>query len=310
MKLLRSIFIYVVISVAFAKFANAGDNGQIVIYINSEKFSSLLIEKWITEYAVINPNIQIKWADKNNEDVDLSFVTNEKTDIDTESGKEITYVGRYALLPVTTKENPVYGLIAKKRWNKKELKKLFFIEDDFDGEESKKEIAFREKVTIYSSNNSTSGTALFSTYFGYSPNNLRGKRIAGDDIYLLNAIRKDNTGITFNNLSYIYDLNGRRLKDKIAILPLDIKKDQFEAINSENLDKTLTLLENEKVELIPVQSIGFVYDKEDKENTKDFLKWVITDGQKYNHEYGFLSLDEKTLNNQKQQLEYKLLTTN
>jgi hypothetical protein len=71
---------------------------------------------------------------------------------------------------------------------------------------------------------------------------------------------------------------------------------------------TITLLEEQKVELIPVQNIGFTYNK--KDSVKDFLKWIITDGQKYNHEYGFLNIDEKTQGYQKKQLESKLLTTN
>jgi hypothetical protein len=302
MKTFNRIF-FTIISVAVATFVNAGDNEFNVIYINSAKFSFPLIEKWISEYAGINPAVRIKLADNNSKDVDLTFVAIEKSTLDAD--KEITYVGRYALLPITTKENPVYEQIAKKKWNKKELKQLFFIEEQ--DEEPKKESAIQQSVNIYSGNNTTSGAVLFSSHFGYYPANLRGKRIAGDDIFLLNAIQKDNTGITFNNLSYIYDLNGRRLKDKIAIFPLDVKKEQLQTINSGNLDETLALLENEKIELIPIQNIGFVYDKDGKD-VKDFLKWIITDGQKYNHEYGFLNIDDKTLSSQKKQLEYNLLS--
>jgi ABC-type phosphate transport system substrate-binding protein len=125
---------------------------------------------------------------------------------------------------------------------------------------------------------------------------------------LLNAIRKDSTGVTFNNLSYIYDLKDRRLKDEIALLPLDVKKEQFEIISSENIDRTLSLLEEHNIELIPVESIGFAYDKQERKSVKDFLQWIITDGQKFNHEYGFLNLDKKTLAYQKEEIGHQLLT--
>jgi hypothetical protein len=238
--------------------------------------------------------------------IDLSFVVNDESEI--QADKDVAYVGRYAILPITTKDNPLYEQIVKKKFGKKELSILFFVEDFLSEDSNKKKDLFQNKLTVYTGNGSTSGSHIFASFFGFSPSNFRGKRISGDDIYLLNAIQKDNTGITFNNLSYIFDLNDRQLKDEIALLPLDVKKEQLEALRSENLDETIVLLEEQKVELIPVYNIGVTYNE--KDNVKNFLKWIITDGQKYNHEYGFLNIDEKTLGYQKKHLETNLLTNN
>jgi ABC-type phosphate transport system substrate-binding protein len=101
-------------------------------------------------------------------------------------------------------------------------------------------------------------------------------------------------------------LKDRQLKDNIVLLPLNVKKEQQEIIRSENLDETLSLLENEKIELIPVHHIGFAGDEQS--DAKDFLKWILTEGQKYNHEFGFLQLDEKTLSYQKKHFGNNLLT--
>ncbi|KAA6346172.1 hypothetical protein EZS27_006295 [termite gut metagenome] len=290
--------------ISLGAYAQSSANEQGVIYVSSAKFSSPLVEKWIAEYTKLNPNVRIKPADKNNHNVDLSFVANDESDsIAYASGKMIAYVGRYALLPVTTKENPLYERISKKKLGKKDIKNLFFIEDPLlEEENNSKKNKIQDLVTVYSGSNSTSGTVIFASHFGFTPSNLRGKKISGDDIYLLNAIQKDNTGVTFNNLSYIYDLKNRQLKDKIALLPLDLKKEQFEIISSENIDQTLSLLEEQNIELIPVQNIGFAYNKQEKENFDDFLQWIITDGQKFNHEYGFLNLDKRTLAYQKEQI--------
>jgi hypothetical protein len=104
-------------------------------------------------------------------------------------------------------------------------------------------------------------------------------------------------------------LEGRRLKDNLALLPLDVKKEQSEILGAENLDETLTLLEDGKTDLVPVDDLGFVYSKKGKGSVKSFLKWVLTDGQGFNHVYGFLTLDGKTLAYQKKLLESYLLTT-
>jgi ABC-type phosphate transport system substrate-binding protein len=307
MKTLKSIFAIILVFLGVCPVVNASDGSEEVIYIKSEKFFSPLVEKWIAEYGKLNPKVQIKWVDKDSKETDLYFVTN--AEAETDGSYPVAYVGRYALLPVISKENPLYEQIEKKKFGKKELKNLFFIEDFLvDEADNNKKDLFQNRLTVYSGNGSHSGAAIFASYFGYSTSHLRGKRISGDDIYLITAIKKDNTGLIFNNLSYIYDLNDRRLKAEIALLPLDVKKDQFETFRSENLDETLALLEEQKVELVPIEKIGFVY--KDKDSTKDFLKWVITEGQKFNHAYGFLSLDEKTLAGQKKNIEATLLSNN
>jgi ABC-type phosphate transport system substrate-binding protein len=305
MKKVKDIFVAIVALLVISVGASASDSTQEVIYVSSAKFSSPLVEKWIAEYSKQNPKVQIKWVEKDNKDVDLNLVAIDEPEAKADHG--IAYVGRYALLPVTTKANPLIEQIVKKKFGKKELKNLFFV-DDFLGEVpevNKKDLT--QNLTVYSGNSTTSGAVVFASYFGYTPSNLKGKRISGDDVYLLTAIQKDNTGVTFNNLSYIYDLSDRQLKDEIALLPLDVKKDQLETLRSENLDETLALLEDQKVDFVPIQNIGFVYT--DKGIAKDFLKWIITDGQKYNHEFGFLTLDEKTLAYQKSHIETNLLST-
>jgi ABC-type phosphate transport system substrate-binding protein len=274
---------------------NNNDEAQ-VIYIESAKYTLPLMEKWITEYGKTNPGIQIKWAEKNSENIDLRIVANVENDNFNEDGKTVTYVGRSALLPVTTKKNPLHEQIARKKFGKKDLKRLFFIDDPFEDEDSSKD-KLKEQLTVYSGSSKTSGATFFASYFGLTSSDFRGKKIQGDDIYLLQAISKDPTGITFNNLSYIYNLEDRKLKDGISLLPLNVKKDHLEVIKSENLDETISLLENEKVELVPVLNIGFVYDEQS--NVKKFLQWIIVEGQKFNHEFGFLQIDEKTLSYQK-----------
>jgi ABC-type phosphate transport system substrate-binding protein len=306
-KLFLAIALISSITVNSVKAEKGNGENVSVIYIESAKYTLPLLEKWIAEYSKTNPGTLIKWADKNSENIDLRIVADIDDDNPGEDGKIITYIGRSALLPITTRENPLYEQIARKKFGRKELKRLFFAEDPFEEENQSKD-KLKEQLTVYSGAGKTSGTTFFASYFGQTVSDFRGKKVQGDDIYLVQSISKDPTGITFNNLSYIYDLNDRQLKDEITLLPLALKKDQFEVIKSENLDKTISLLENEKVELVPVFSIGFVYDE--RPEVKQFLQWVITEGQQFNHEFGFLQVDEKTLTAQKKQFETQLLTKN
>jgi ABC-type phosphate transport system substrate-binding protein len=218
-------------------------------------------------------------------------------------------VGRYAILPIAGKNNVLLNDLNKKKLNSKRLKELFFekdvVDDDYD--EPAKD---KYHATVYSGYTSSSVTQPFAVHFGYEPSNVKGKKISGDDIYLINAVQKDTTGVSFNNLNYIFDLNSRQLKKEIVILPLDVKKEYSEVLATSNLDKLIDLLENKGIELIPVEEIGFISQNQVNPEVKKFLQWVLSEGQAYNHQFGFLNLDTKTLNYQKEQVETRLFTYN
>jgi ABC-type phosphate transport system substrate-binding protein len=269
---------------------------QEVIYVDNPKFVAPLVERWIAEYAKANPHVQIKRAESS-EKADLRFTALTSDDSEGSNNEVVvTYVARYALLPVTTKANPLIVTLSKNRLDKKKLRKLFFSDKDLASGEDNNKLNIANPVTIYSGNNAASAAPVYASYFGYSTANLRGKKVSGDDIFLLSAIKKDVAGVTFNNLTYLYDTETRRLKEGLAILPLDVKKEQREILYSNNIDQTIALLEEEKIDVIPVPYIGAVYNREAaKVAARDFARWVITDGQQYNHSYGFLNPDKRLL---------------
>ncbi|MDR0687712.1 MAG: hypothetical protein LBF55_03375 [Prevotellaceae bacterium] len=293
---------------AAATVSSAQARAHEVIYVDNPKFVAPLVEKWIEEYAKVNPHVQIKRAESR-EKADLRFTALTSSDDEGASSEVVTYVARFALLPVTTKANPLVGALSKNRLDRKKLRKLFFADKDLASGEDNNKLNIANPVTVYSGSNAASAAPIYASYFGYSTANLRGKKVSGDDIFLLNAIKKDAAGVTFNSLTYLYDTETRRLKEGLAILPLDVKKVQREVLYSNNIDQAIALLEEEKIDVIPVPYIGAVYSREAAVAARDFARWVITDGQQYNHSYGFLNPDKKLLALQQQQAKKQLLTS-
>ena len=290
----RAFFTAIVAAVTLAaSAATAQNDGTITIKVN--KASKVLVEKWIEGYKEVNPNVQIVLVSGKNTDADLTLVTHHQ------EGVNITYVGRYALLPVTSTGNPLLSDIQKKEWKSKDIKTLFFTAEDLD-EEYEEEVEgkhnkLKDKLTVYSGNSKASLSGTFASHFGRTTDDLRGNRIAGDDLYLLNAISEDKASVTFNALSNLYDLSSRSLRSDLALLPLGVKASQREALRSGNLDETLELIENEDIDLIPVEDIGFTYSTFDAD-IDEFLTWVVREGQQYNHEAGFLHLTDKEVESQ------------
>lgn len=291
---IKAFFTAIAVAVTLtASAATAQNDGVITVKVN--KASKALVEKWIEGYKAVNPDVQIALVSGKNADADLTLVNRHQ------EGVNVTYVGRYALLPVTSTENPLLNDIQKKEWKSKDIKNLFFTAEDLD-EEYEEEVEgkhnkLKDKLTVYSGSSKTSLSDIFASHFGRTIDDLRGNRIAGDDLYLLSAISEDKASVTFNALSNLYDLSSRTLRSDLALLPLSVKASQREALRSGNLDETLELIENEDIDLIPVEDIGFTYDSFDAD-IEQFLQWIVRDGQQYNHAAGFLHLTNKEVESQ------------
>ena len=245
------------------------------ITIKVDKTSQLLVEQWIENYKNVNPHVLIKLVSGKNADADLTLVNTPQTN------DNVTYVGRYALLPVTSDNNPFLKDILHKEWKSKDLKSLFFTADDLDDEYEEqvegRHNKLNDKLTVYSGSGKASHTNTFASYFGHTIDELRGNRIVGDDLHLLSALKEDKTSVTA------------------------LKKAQEEVLLSGNLDALLNIIENENVNLIPVQTFGFIYHTFDAD-IEQFLRWVVSTGQQYNHQQGFLRLSQDEVESQLQLL--------
>lgn len=306
MKLFKSILVTLLISSPIF----AQNNVNETIYIKSSRFVSPLIQKWINEYTKVNPQAQLRLADNSvkAENISLKVVVSDNSKNGLQIGEQILVFGRYAILPVIGKDNPLLAEFSKKKLNDKRIKELFFEKDILSEDTNSSKSDY--DVTVYSGNNNESVAHSFASYFGYTSSSLKGKKISGDDAFLINAIQKDKTGVTFNALGNIFDINTRGLKDNITILPLDVKKEYRNYFTeSVNIDNVIELLESEPVDLIPVDNIGFAYSPGNKA-VKEFLVWVLTEGKTFNHSYGILNPDEKVLTYQIKELEKVLYTMN
>ena len=261
--------------------------------IKAPRFARPLVEKWIEEYAKTEPGVefQIVKGSGNQENIDLNVEFDNQDKKDTKAFSHIVYFGETAVLPITARSSEAARLLEGKHLNAKKLKQLFFLNDDFD-EDVKKIKAF-ENIIIYSGSNASSVASSFAHNFGEESSSFRGKRIAGDDLFLNTAIAKDPLGVTFNTLSNIFDLQSRHLKSDLSLVGLDLKK-ELESSFSDNgtLDDVLTILENGKPAEITIEKVAIMFNSTD-EAVNRFLCWVLEHGTQYNHQFGLLNLDQK-----------------
>ena len=289
------------ISTVWAEGAEAGElspesnatNASSVRYVKAPRFARPLVEKWITEYAKTQPGVefQIAKGNQNQGNADLNVVFDNQTANTKVFSHNVVFFGEFAVLPITASGSEAAKVLEGKHLNSKKLKQLFFLNDDFD-EDVKKVKAF-EDIIIYSGSNATSVAASFAHNFGEESSSFRGKRISGDDLFLNTALSKDPLGVSFNALPNIFDLQSRHIKSDLTIIGIDVKKGLEDTFSDKaTLDEVISVLENGKVSEIAVERIGVSY-KEGDDAVNQFLKWILENGTKYNHEYGLLNLSKK-----------------
>ena len=267
-------------------------NASSVRYVKAPRFARPLVEKWITEYAKTQPDVEFQIAKGNQSQDNIALnIVFDNQNTEREEFSHVVYFGEFAVLPITASGSEAAKVLEGKHLNSKKLKQLYFLNDDFD--EDVKKIKQFEKLVIYSGSNASSVATSFAHNFGEESSNFRGKRISGDDLFLNTALVKDPLGVSFNALPNIFDLKSRHIKDNLTIIGIDVKKSLEDSFSDKaTLDELILALENGKVSEVAVEKIGVSFNIAD-DAVNQFLSWVLAQGTKYNHEYGLLNLDNK-----------------
>ena len=285
---------YIIVALFLLQINSAKAQTQ-TVNIKAPGFVRPLVERWIAEYQKINSDLSFQLGQK--KDNAIIFVLEEREERKEERG-ETVFFGRYAIVPFTGKDSEAAALIAKKKLNDKRIKNLLFEKDDLSEEKSDK---LEDKLHIYTGAQSFSVALPYAAAYGLTAADYRGKRIQGDDRFLNKAVGEDAWGLGISALGNLYDLQSRHLKDQLQVASLD---DSKKIDLTASLDEVLEALETHTVEGIDVEKIGFAFDVNNLQLNR-FVNWVLTDGQRYLHEYGLLTLSQKDLISQQRSLHHQ-----
>lgn len=116
---------------------------------------------------------------------------------------------------------------------------------------------------------------------------------------LAQAVKKDALGIGFNNIGYVYDSKTKKPNPGIVVLPLDLnnngKIDPEENFYN-SLDNLVKAIASGKYPSPPARDLYFVTKgKPQNKVVKEFIKWILTDGQKYVHALGYINLSKEKI---------------
>lgn len=291
-KIILSLFLFLFSVVVFAQQKDTG-----IVKLRGTRLTYPLVKKWISEFNKEYPGIAVLIAQKSPADsIDFSVAAYGLTEKDYENNRVGVAVTRYVQLPVANSKRPGLAALQAKGFTDSDFNSLYF-------SNTNRFSASNAPITLYTREKPACAAITFAKHFGNDAKELKGVGVKGDDQDLASAVKEDVNGISFNNLGFIYDVKTRKIIDGLAVVPLDLnengKVDKNEQVY-ETLDNVISYIEKTNHPKFVTERVNFIFSKASANQAAGiFLSWVLTKGQAFNHGLGFLSLEEKTISEQK-----------
>ncbi len=260
--------------------------------------------RWSEEFRKIHPKVRIDisagGAGKGIADVlaglvDIGMVSREITPEEMKQGAFYLPVVKDAVFPTVSEKNP----LLKNGLDQKGMKKQAFIDlwikdkgltwGEVTG------LASFQKVHVYTRSDSCGAAQTWAQYLGgKNQEDLQGIGVYGDP-GLAEAVRKDPLGIGYNNLNYAYDYKTGLPIQGIRIISIDLNENGKMDMQKDLKDKSTALkaVSSGVYPSPPARELFLVVRVAFKGLSRDFMQWILTDGQRFVEENGYVRLPRK-----------------
>jgi len=257
--------------------------------------------KWAEEFqklhAGVRLDVQAGGAGKGIADalagvVDIGMVSREINPAETAKGALAVAVTKDAVVPTLSSRNPVLSGILKRGLKKEEFAAIWITRTLASwgllvGRDTK------EPIHVYTRSDACGAAETWAAYLGKRQEDLGGVGVYGDP-GLAEAVRRDALGIGFNNLNFAYDARTKKPVEGLEICPIDLdgngRLDPAEAVYASRDDLIKAIAAN-VYPSPPARELYFVVKgKPSNALLVEFIRWVLTEGQKYAPEQGYLPL--------------------
>jgi len=260
-----------------------------------------MVVKWSDEYKKLHQKVNFDigsgGAGKGMTDalgglVDIGMVSRAITPAEEEKGAYWVAVTKDAVVPTANKNNPVLTTLKTNGLSREVFEKMF-INASITTWGQAAGTSAADKLNVYTRSDACGAGEAWALYLGkYKQEKLKGLGVNGDP-GIAEAVRKDKLGIGYNNINFAYDVNTRKPVDGIEIIPIDVngngKIDPEENFYG-TLDELTNAISTGKFPEPPAKDLHYVTKGKPTGIVQDFIKWTLTDGQKYIPESGYVAL--------------------
>lgn len=265
-----------------------------------------LTVKWAEEFRKQNPDVKIDisagGAGKGITDVltgaaDIGMVSRDINPEETKKGAFAITVAKDAVVPTCSAANPLLKDILKKG-----VKRDLFYNLWVTGRAKKwgQVLGTNAKapVHVYTRSDASGAGETWAKYFVKNQEDLLGVGVFGDP-GVATAVKKDPLAIGYNNIVYAYDAKSKKQNDGIRVVPIDLNNNGVIDADENfynSLEEIMNAIATGKYPSPPARDLYFVTKgKPSNIAVKAFITYILTEGQQYVHETGFVGITKSRL---------------
>lgn len=275
---------------------------------------------WAKEYQKIHPEIKIEvsggGAGKGMSDalagiVDIGMVSRDIYQEEIDQGAFWVSVAKDAVVATINTKNPAVSHILSNGLTCEQFEAVFVSRTITTWGQLVNDSSITATIRVYGRSDSCGAADTWAKYLGeYSQDdltNVADSTINGDP-NLAAAVQGDRQGIGFNNINYVYDPITKQPYDNLVIVPIDLNNNGILDENEQFYDTSTDIINaiaNDVYPSPPARALHLVTKTnfDDNEVAKNFVNWILTDGQQYVPQGGYIQLSNETIQDQINYLE-------
>jgi phosphate transport system substrate-binding protein len=272
-----------------------------------------MMVRWGEEFQKLHPGVKFDisaggagkgMADALMGAADIGMVSRQIYPEEEEKGAFWVSVTKDAVFLTVNEKNPVWEDLHQKGVTRETLMGIYITGEITTWGQVVGRTEVTDPIHVFTRSDAAGAPATWAEYLGKKQEDLLGVGVYGDP-GVLEAVIKDPLGIGFNNLNYAFDAQTGKPVAGARVGPLDVNGNgqaepeeiydtKEQAVNAVNMGHYPSP---------PARDLNLVTNGKPTGLVNTFLKWVLTDGQKYLDEVGYIQLAGEKLDQELKKLD-------
>lgn len=292
--------------------ASAGDLEGTITVSGAWALYPLMV-RWGEEFQNLYPDVRFDisaggagkgMADALANAVDIGMVSREVYPEEVEKGAFWVSVTKDAVFPTINEQNPAWEGLRQRGASRETLIGIFITGEITTWGQAVNQPGVSDPIHIFTRSDACGAAATWAKYLGGAQEDLLGVGVYGDP-GLLDAVIKDPLGIGFNNLNYAFDMETGEPVAGARLVPIDVdgsgQVDPDEIYDTK--EQAVDAVSTGHYPSPPARDLNLVTLGKPTGLTKAFITWVLTDGQSYVGEAGYIAFPQNKLDEERRKLD-------
>lgn len=272
-----------------------------------------MIIKWAEEFRKLYPKVRIDISaggtgkgitDVLSQVVDLGMVSRDINEAELTKGAFAITVARDAVVGTVNAKNPLYLEIITQGITKEDAQKLW-VTNSAKTWGDILDVPSDIPIHVYTRSDACGAAETWAKWLGSSQEDLYGTAVFGDP-GIASVIQRDKIGIGFNNLGYIFDWKSKKPHRGLMAIPIDLNGDGHIDLDEgfySSLGNLTQAIADGRYPSPPARELYLVCSgMPEKPETIALLEFILTKGQSYTIDNGFIPLSEEVQNRELEKL--------